>query len=349
VEPAFSSPFDQLSTSETLLFECLSGSRSYGLHTNESDIDIRGIYLAAKTQFFNQTYPDQLQDDLNNHVYFEVGKFFRLLAKSNPTILEMLATGMSNISVSHPIISTMDHERLYSKQCRDSFGGFALSQIRKARSVRRLIKLRKGAEPQDLLDFCRVVFEDKMVELKMYLTLNKIDARSLGVEILDATQNLYLLGQHSRSEGLRLNESTGKLIPSEHLADERRVLLFDYKRYTEYRKESSGYWEWKQNQANPLSDDLSRAYDSKNMMHCFRLLQMGIDLAKTGVLVVERSDREFLLDIRNHNYEFDWLIRNAEEKIEEMDEAFDKSDLREAPDLDYLSERLLAVRSVHYG
>ena len=45
------------------------------------------------------------------------------------------------------------------------------------------------------------------------------------------------------------------------------------------------------------------------MMHCTRLIHMGLELAKGEGFNIERTwDREFLLNIRNHKMEYDELI-----------------------------------------
>ena len=51
-------------------------------------------------------------------------------------------------------------------------------------------------------------------------------------------------------------------------------------------------------------------YDAKNMCECFRLIHMGMEIARgEGVKVNRRNiDREFLLDIKAHKFEYDYLI-----------------------------------------
>ena len=115
------------------------------------------------------------------------------------------------------------------------------------------------------------------------------------------------------------------------------------KQYKDYKD-----WEKKRNQAR-YESNLEKNYDSKNIMHCIRLIQMGIELAKTGELNVDRSvmgDREFLLDVRNHKYEYDYLIDYCEKKKAEMDEAIKTSNLPEEIDKEFVNELLIRVRQV---
>ena len=115
------------------------------------------------------------------------------------------------------------------------------------------------------------------------------------------------------------------------------------KQYKEYKD-----WEKNRNQVR-YESTLEKNYDSKKIMHSVRLIQMGIELAKTGELNVDREkmgDRQFLLDIRNHKYEYDYLIDYCEKKKAEMDEAIKTCNLPEEIDKDFVNELLIRVRKV---
>lgn len=127
-------------------------------------------------------------------------------------------------------------------------------------------------------------------------------------------------------------------------------LLYNKNGYASHCREYKDYkdWEKKRNQAR-YESNLEKNYDSKNIMHCVRLIQMGIELAKTGELNVDREkagDREFLLDIRNHKYEYDYLIDYCEKKKAEMDEAIKTSNLPDEIDKEFVNELLINVRRV---
>jgi len=115
------------------------------------------------------------------------------------------------------------------------------------------------------------------------------------------------------------------------------------KQYKEYKD-----WEKNRNQAR-YESNLEKNYDSKKIMHSARLIQMGIELAKTGEFNVDREkmgDRQFLLDIRNHKYEYDYLIDYCEKKKAEMDEAIKTCNLPEEIDKEFVNELLIRVRKV---
>ena len=69
------------------------GSRAFGLNTEESDIDRRGIYLPpAELHWSLYGVPEQLENDATEEVYWELQKFLILAIKANPNVLECLFT-----------------------------------------------------------------------------------------------------------------------------------------------------------------------------------------------------------------------------------------------------------------
>lgn len=111
------------------------------------------------------------------------------------------------------------------------------------------------------------------------------------------------------------------------------------RRYKEYK-------EWEQNR-NPVryASNLDKNYDSKNMMHSFRLIHMGKEIAEGKGMILKRTwDHDFLMDIRNHKYEYDELISLLDKEKEEMNELMKKSTLPDTIDVKKLNEILIKLR-----
>ena len=111
------------------------------------------------------------------------------------------------------------------------------------------------------------------------------------------------------------------------------------RRYKEYK-------EWEQNR-NPAryESNLNKNYDSKNMMHCFRLIHMGKEIAQGKSMIIERTwDRDFLMGIRNHKYEYDDLIQRLDKEKEEMNELMKQSNLPDDVDQTKLNELIFNLR-----
>jgi hypothetical protein len=78
---------------------------------------------------------------------------------------------------------------------------------------------------------------------------------------------------------------------------------------------------------------------------------MGQELAEGKGLILDRriaGDRDFLMDIRNHKFEYDELIAIAIEKEAKMKEAIAKSTLAEHINKDLINEILIDIRKNMY-
>ena len=81
------------------------------------------------------------------------------------------------------------------------------------------------------------------------------------------------------------------------------------------------------------------------MMHCFRLLRMAREIATgQGVNLERTADREFLLAIRNHQFEYDELIEMVEREKSEMKEEIERSPLPDHVDAAWAGDLLLQLR-----
>jgi predicted nucleotidyltransferase len=78
---------------ENIVLEGITGSKAYGLDTEKSDTDIKGVYLLPTSTIlsigFNpeKTTKDHVDPDW---VYHELGKFMKLVLAGNPTVTELL-------------------------------------------------------------------------------------------------------------------------------------------------------------------------------------------------------------------------------------------------------------------
>ncbi len=124
------------STSEELLtykiYECLVGSRAYGLEDESSDHDIRGIYLPpAHLHWSLFGVPEQLEFKEKDMVYWEFEKFLRLALKANPNILEVLFAPIKYY-VSPLAEELLDKRKIFlSKNIFKTYGGYVLSQFKR--------------------------------------------------------------------------------------------------------------------------------------------------------------------------------------------------------------------------
>jgi hypothetical protein len=122
----------ELELDRFVIYRCVVGSRAFGLDTDESDTDRRGIYLPpAELQWSLFGVPEQLENDDTQETYWELGKFLRLALKANPGILECLYTPL--VEHATPLAEELLSIRgiFLSKLVYQTYNGYVLSQFRK--------------------------------------------------------------------------------------------------------------------------------------------------------------------------------------------------------------------------
>jgi hypothetical protein len=91
-----------------------------------------------------------------------------------------------------------------------------------------------------------------------------------------------------------------------------------------------------------------KGYDGKNISHCYRLLEMAIEIGEGKGIIVRRQNREFLLSIRRGEMDYDQLIEGANLLIEKMDKVFSDSNLPDKIDSSLINDLLLSMRKERY-
>lgn len=116
----------------------------------------------------------------------------------------------------------------------------------------------------------------------------------------------------------------------------------DYKNYKDWEKFR-----------NPkrYESNLNKNYDSKNMYHSVRLMRMGKEIANGDGIILDRrvaGDRELLMDIRHHKFEYDELMEIVSGEEQELNDAIAKSKLPEHIDVSLVNDILIDIRKKFY-
>jgi uncharacterized protein len=78
------------------------------------------------------------------------------------------------------------------------------------------------------------------------------------------------------------------------------------------------------------------------------LLDMAIEIGKEKKVNVKRPNRDFLLEIKAGKFEYEELLKMAEEKKKEMELAFEISNLPDIPDKELINELTFKLRDRFY-
>ncbi|GAB2578049.1 nucleotidyltransferase domain-containing protein [Spirosoma areae] len=340
-----------------ILFECISGSRAYGTDLPTSDTDIRGVFLLPQSDLYGLHYVEQVNDAKNDVIFYELGRFVELLAKNNPNILELLCAPADCILHKHPLFDRLQPGDFLSKLCRDTFAGYAVSQIKKARGLNKKILNPLPRERKSLLNFCYLLSGQGSLPLLEWLAAHDRKPENCGLVSVPHARDVYaLFHDETASWGFQgiisgadstevsLSSVPKDVAPAAHL-------YVNHDGYSSYCKDYREYWEWveKRNDAryqNTLAH--GKNYDAKNMMHTFRLLDMATEILESGQVLVRRPNRIELLQIRAGAFDYDELIKQAEQKVAQVDAAAAGSLLPNRPDLARINQILVALRTALY-
>ena len=116
--------------------------------------------------------------------------------------------------------------------------------------------------------------------------------------------------------------------------------------YSAHCRQYAEYQTWvKERNPKRYESNLNKNYDSKNMMHCFRLMHMAAEIAEGKGMILERTwDRQFLMDVRNHKFEYEEIIERLEENKQRMNRLMERSTIREKIDIDFVNELMIEIR-----
>lgn len=349
-----------------MIFKAIVGSQSYGTSTPQSDIDYKGVYIQPISDIISLKYREQYEDG-KDAAYYEVQRFLQLLQSANPTVLELLYSPEDCIVLQDPLwaLITEHRQKFLTKKCRDSFGGYAIAQIKKARGLDKKMNWEKArVQRKRPIDFCYAYEKGKTMPIEKWLRDNDKKQECCGLVALNHFRDCYALyydyGSHYNPTGHRAQKTLGfHGIIMEKSNDIRLssvpkdmeplcVIFYNKDGYSMHCKDYLEYETWLANRNTQRYVDLqghNQQIDGKNLLHCRRLLDMALEIANDGVISVRRPNSEYLLKIRRGEIQLQEIIDQAEEDIKKLDEVFKVSGLPDSVDTGLIGDILLSIRS----
>jgi predicted nucleotidyltransferase len=326
---------EQLQNSDNIIFEAVAGSTCYNLNTPQSDIDLRGVFILPKEMYFGLNDPiDQISDKTNDIMYYELRKFMKLASGCNPNIIELLWIADQHVNITRgPMQKILDNRDMFiSKKCFHTFTGYAHTQISKAKGRNKWInnpQPEKAPEAKDYLYWVGrsnmyvdayhtdPVFRPTLMESTKGYKLAKIEHgfNSYRVYSTDESHDFMSSGRPKCTS----------ITFEEELNNFRGVVVFNDVQYDNDKSSHKNYWEWvaNRNDARWVSQERGEIdYDAKNMMHCLRLIMSTRSILTTGEPQVrfEGEEKQFLMDVRNGKFEYDYLMEKCESELVELKE-----------------------------
>ena len=256
---------------ENTVYQVITGSTSYGLDREGSDVDEKAIVILPKKHFFTlgKDFETETMHEPKDMEFHTLKKTFNMLKNQNPTIKEMIWTPEKFVVKNSKYGQALrDNKQLFlSSKVYDSFGGYARQQ---------LMRIKGGLD--------RLTEQDKIEHLSFTLDRLIESFPKKYTQVADGTilvNDVFTMDNGKQNANLQVHFDNISLTQINGVFSELNQTL------TTYNKMG--------NRNRKPQDKLT-----KHAMHLLRLMITAIELLTTGQLNVYREeDRKFLLSIRD--------------------------------------------------
>jgi predicted nucleotidyltransferase len=176
------------------LYLVVRGSHAYGTNVPTSDTDYAGVFIQSEDDILGLKYKEQVNDDSNDTVIYELRRFLGLLGTNNPTVLELLNTPEDCVIYKDPVFDFIleNREKFITKLCANSFGGYAKQQISKAKGQNKKQNWEKDkVTRKDVLDFVYVIEGEKSIPWKEWNEDYNYEEKFIGVVNVPNARDIY--------------------------------------------------------------------------------------------------------------------------------------------------------------
>jgi hypothetical protein len=192
----------------------IRGSHAYGTNVETSDTDYSGVFIQKIEDIIGFNYIEQINDDKNDIVLYEIKRFLDLLSSNNPNILELLNTPDDCVLYKHPIFDEVlnNRDKFITKICAKSFGGMSVQQIQKAKGQNKKQNWEKDkVTRKDVLDFVYVIEGEKSIPWKVWNETKGYEERFCGVCNVPNARDVYAVYYDDEARSLFSTKLTSKM------------------------------------------------------------------------------------------------------------------------------------------
>ena len=302
----------------------LGGSHAYGLSTQNSDLDVRGICANKKDEILTGNFYSQFVETDTDTTIYSFNKMIQLLARVNPNTIEILGLKPEHyLYVTDIGQEILDNKEMFlSKLAVNSFGGYANQQIYRLNQKCKHKMAHDELEKHILktLEFMQYNFVSQFSPMHeddfMKLYIDKSNQENYDTEIyMDVQLTHYPLRDYCSMWN---------------------TLQMTVKQYGQLGKRNM----------HAIEHDKI----AKHMVSLVRLYMMALDILNDGKIITYREkEHDLLMDIRNGKYldendnptkEFFDMIDDYEAKL---DVAKTTTQLPDEPDYEKINKFIASV------
>lgn len=325
-----------------IIFRCIAGSHLYGTNTEESDVDERGVFIPSKKYFTGFHYKvDQVEDKQNDKVFYDIRKFFHLCSLSNPNIIELLYVPdiQSNLTTREWEKIILNRKIFLSKKIRYTFMGYAINQLKRIKSHRSWLLNPPKNKPErkdfDLPDYPLISANNigafNTILVKTLRKIGKNHSLQKQLEEMEETVNYESIVSNMEFD-IPVKEQIKKITD---VSDNFLDALNRENKYIQAKNHWESYMNWKSGRNKKRAQlEEKFGFDTKHMMHCFRLVSEARELLEKETITFPRPDSQFLLEIKNGKYSYDHLVELIDDIETIFEDSYNKSSLPEQVNMD---------------
>lgn len=329
----------------------VAGSRAHGLHTDASDLDLKGIAIPPRRVVFGVSESFEQADDAEQFgvflpdlsdeerdiasrlgvegTIFGLRKFLRLASAANPNALEILFARDEELRATTPLGEQLRSARelFLSAKCLQTFAGYASQQLHRIRLHYRWHHDGPERAPtrQDFGLPEAALLPKNQLQAAQAAVRKQLDTWELDLSELDLAERTKVTDRITRtlaeltlaSESARWDAAARWVGLDDNLIE----VMKRERSYQTARAEFKRYQGWKK-QRNPARAALEAkfGYDTKHGAHLVRLLRMGLEIGREGRCIVWRGDRDAaeLRRIRDGAWSYEEIVSWADERTAEL-------------------------------
>ncbi|KAJ52609.1 putative nucleotidyltransferase [Clostridium tetanomorphum] len=313
----------------------LGGSYSYGLNSENSDLDIRGIACNTKEEILTMKCRDKPYEDIETDtVIYTLSQIIDLLCNCNPNTIEILGCKEEHYFIlkKEGKLLKDNADVFLSQKAISSFSGYANSQLRRLENALARDSYSKQEKEKHILETINSMFlklSDRFKDIKegskLQLYIDKSEKEAYEEEIfMDIILNKY------------------------PLRDFKNIYSDIFNIINDYDK------------LNHRNNKKDKPHLNKHISHLFRLYIMGTEILEgKGINTYREEDRQFLFDLKNGKYvtkkangedDYSFVFELLNPYIKRFNYAKENTDLPENPDINKVNDLVMEInRSVLKG
>jgi uncharacterized protein len=151
------------------IFTTRAGSHAYGLATESSDEDFRGVFIGLPNNVAG-LYPVEQCELSGDNVIFELRKFVLLAKDCNPNIIELLFVDESDILFQTEWWQRLKAQRalFLTKRAKFTFSGYAMAQLKRIRGHNRWLNDPQPVETPDPARYLKTKFIEGLGQREVF-------------------------------------------------------------------------------------------------------------------------------------------------------------------------------------